>query len=138
MDTGNLHRQEFLSLKEMVEIGFRVEAVGLAAIGINRGEVCFPLLIAHIHRAVVSEEHRIATVTGRHHTVEHIYAALNGFENVLRRTYTHQITGLVFGQNFVDYLDHLIHHLSGFAHCQSTDCIAFGSFVSYEFSGFLP
>ncbi len=47
---GDLEISPKSVVREMVEIGFRVEAVGLAAIGINRGEVGLPFLVTHIHR----------------------------------------------------------------------------------------
>ena len=77
MDRGYLHGQQFLRLEEMMEIGLRVDTVYLTAIGINGREVVLPLLVPHVHRSLISEQHGVATVAGWHHTVEHV-ASDNG------------------------------------------------------------
>ena len=39
VDAGNLHGKEFLGLEQMMEVGLGVDAVHIAAIGIDRTEV---------------------------------------------------------------------------------------------------
>ena len=118
---GNLHGQQFLSLKQVVQVSLGVYAVDFAAIRIDRREIVLPLLVAHVHRAFVGKEHGVSAVTGWHHAVEHIHAALNAFENVLRCTNAHQVTWARLGQNLIYHLNHLVHHLSRLAYGQTAD-----------------
>ena len=121
VDAGYLHGQQLLGLEEVVEVGLGVDAVDVAAIGIDGREVVFPLLVAHVHRAFVGEEHGVAAIAGGHDAVEHIDASFDGLEDVLGGAYAHQIAGTVLGQDVVDHLDHVVHHLRGFAYGQTTD-----------------
>ena len=95
--------------------------VYFAAIRIDRREVVLPLLVAHVHGSLIGEEHSIATITGGHDTVEHIDATLDGLEDVLWGAYPHQVTGTVLGQNLIDNLDHVVHHLCGLSYSQSAN-----------------
>ncbi len=54
---------------------------------------------------------------------------LDGVQNVLRSSYTHEIAWLVLGQNPVDHLYHFVHHLRRFTYGKSADGIAVGSLV---------
>lgn len=136
VDAGYLHRQQLLGLEEVVEVGLRGYEVDVAAVWIYRTEVFLPLLVAHVHRALIGEEHGVAAVTGRHYAVEHVYAALDGFEDVLRGSYAHQISRLVFRQDFVHYFYHLIHHLGRLSYGKSADGISVGSLVGNVFGCF--
>ena len=98
-----------------------MDTVYLTALRIDGREIVLPFLIAHIHCPFVGEQHRITSIAGGHHTVEHIHATLDGFEDVLRRTDSHQITGTVLGQDLIHHLDHLIHHLRRLTHSQTTN-----------------
>ncbi len=103
--------------------------VDVAAVRIYRTEIYLPLLVAHVHRTVVGEEHGVAAVAGRHYAVEHVHASLDGFENVLRCSYAHEIARLVLRQDFVHHLYHLVHHLGRLAYGKSADGISVGSLV---------
>ena len=131
MDAGYLHGEQLLRLKQMVQVGFRVDAIYLTAVGVDGREVVFPLFVAHVHRALVGKQHGVAPVSGRHHAVEHVYTTLDSFENVLRCTNAHEVTGLIFGQYLVYNLYHLIHHLGWFANCQPADSVSIGTFIGY-------
>ena len=137
VDAGYLHGQQLLCFEQVVQIGFRIAQIHFTAVGVNGCEVGFPFLVAHVHRAVVSEQHRITTVACRHHAVEHIHTALDGFENVLRRTHTHEVAGLVLRKNLIHHLDHLVHHLRRFAYRQTTDGITVGTLVGNKFRSLL-
>ena len=115
----------------MVQVCFCVDAVDITSFRINRGEVVFPFLVFHVHRALVCEQHRVASVTGRHDTIKHIYTSLYTFENILRRAYTHQITGLLCRENLIHHFNHLIHDLCRLAHSQSANGITVSAKVSY-------
>ena len=121
MDAGYLHGQQFLCLEEMMQIGLGVDTVYLTTIRINRGKIVFPFLVPHIHRALIGEKHGVSPVSGWHHTVEHIDASLDGFEDILRCTDAHQVAGSVFRQNIIHHLNHLIHYFGRFAYGQSAD-----------------
>ena len=121
MDTGYLHGQQFLSLEKVVEIGLGVYTVYFAAIRIDRREVVLPLLVAHVHGSLIGEEHGVATISGGHDTIEHVDATLDGLEDVLWGAYPHQVTGTVLGQNLIDDLDHVVHHLCGLSYSQSAN-----------------
>ncbi len=100
VDAGDLHSQQLLCLEEVVEVGLGGYAVDVAAVRVNRTEVHLPLLVAHVHRALVGEEHSVAAVTGRHYAVEHVDTTLDGFEDVLWSSYAHQVARLVLRQKF--------------------------------------
>ena len=129
MDAGYLHGQQFLGLEQMVEIGFGINLVGVAAVWVDGGEVALPFLVAHVHRALIGEEHGVAPVTGGHHTVKHVYSSFYCLQNILGSAYTHEVAGLVGRQNLIDYLYHLIHDLGGFTYCQTANGIAVGILV---------
>ena len=121
MYRGYLHGQQLLCLEQVVQVGLRVYAVNIAAVGVNGREVLFPLLVAHVHRPFIGEEQGVTAVSGRHHAVKHVDAAFNGFKDVLWRADTHQITGTVLRQYLVHHLNHVVHHLCGLADSQSAD-----------------
>ena len=131
MNACYLHGEQFLRLKQVVQVGFRVDAVYLAAVGIDGREVVFPLFVAHIHRALVGKQHGVTPVSGGHHTIEHVYTTFNCFENVLWCAYAHEVTRLVFGQNFVYNLNHFVHHLGWFANSQTANGVSVGAFVGH-------
>ena len=118
---GYLHGQQLLGFEQVVQIGLRVDAVNVAAFGVYGREVVLPLLVAHVHRTLVGEEHGVAPIAGRHHAVEHVDTTLNGFQDVLGRTHTHQVARTVLGQDVVDHLNHLVHHLRRLANSQSAN-----------------
>ena len=121
MDGGYLHGQQFLGLEEMMQVGLGVDAIDVATIGVDGRKVVLPLLVAHVHGALVGEEHGIATITGGHHTVEHVDATFDGLEDVLWSTHTHEVSRTILGQDVVDHLDHIVHHLGGFANGQTSN-----------------
>ena len=112
----------------MAEISPTIHTVNLRrAVNLYRREIVCPLLVAHIHYAILGEKHSVASVARRHHAVHHVDAALDCLENICRRTDSHKITGLVFWQYLIDNLDHLIHLLRRLANCQTANGIAVGT-----------
>ena len=105
--------------------------------GIQFREVILPFLVAQIHHAVPGEDHAVAAVAGRHHAVEHVDAAFDGFQNVPWRADAHQVTGLVCRQDVVTYLDHVVHHFCRFAYGESAYRIAVAVEVAQTFAGVL-
>ena len=142
MDRRDLHGQQFLRLEQMMQIGFRVDAVDVAAIGIDGREVVLPFFVAHVHRPFVGEEHSVTAIASGHHTVEHIYATFDGLKDVLGRADTHQITGTVLGQDLVHHFDHVVHYLGGLSHSQPANrgtaiIVQLSQDVAYVFSSIL-
>ena len=117
----------------MVEVGLGVDAVNIASVGIDGREIVFPLLVAHVHRAFVGEEHGITAVAGGHYAVEHINAPLDGFQYVAGCSHAHQVAGLVLWQDSVHHLNHLVHHFCGFSHGKSANGISVGTLVGNIF-----
>ena len=136
MDAGDLHGEEFLSLEQVVQVCLCGSAVDVATVWIDRAEIHLPLLVAHVHRTIVGEEHGVATIAGWHHAVEHIDTSLDGFEDVLWCTYSHQVARLVLWQNLVDHLYHLIHHLGRFSYGKTADGISVCSLVGNKLGCF--
>ena len=132
VDAGYLHRQEFLCLEQVVQVGLGGHAVDVASVWVHRTEVHLPFLVAHVHRTIIGEEHRIAAVAGWHDAVEHIHTTLDGFQDILRSTHTHQVARLVLWQNLVHHLNHLIHHLGRFSHGKTADGISVCTLVGDE------
>ena len=81
----------------MMEIGLGIYTVGLASRWVDGTEVILPLLVLHVHRALIGEEHGVATIACGHDTVEHIHSALYCLKQVLRCSHSHEIAGFVLG-----------------------------------------
>ena len=120
-----------------MEISFRMDTVYLATIRIDRGEIVFPLLVTHVHRTFIGEQHGVTTITGRHHTIEHIDTAFDGLKDVLRCADAHQIAGLILRQDVIDHLNHLVHHFCWFSNSQTTNSVAVSSEISHMFCSIL-
>ena len=133
VDTGYLHGEEFFGFEEMVQIGAAVLRVhkGVAA-GVYGREVVRPFGVAHVKHALGGEEHGVAAVARGHHAVEHIHAALYGFEDIYRRANAHEIARAVGGQNVIHHLYHLVHLFRRLAHGQSADGVALRAEVAHE------
>ena len=133
MDRGYLHGENLIGYEEMAHIGLGVGCVDIArTVFLQRREIIGPLAVAHVHDAVAGEEHAVATVAGRHHAVHHINAAVNRLKYIGRSAYAHQITRTVCGQNVIDHLDHLIHHLGRLAYGKTADGISVGSEIGHD------
>ena len=121
----------------MAQVCFRVDLVNEAvAVGLQWGEVVGPFLVAHVHYAVGGEEHAVASVACGHHTVHHVDATVDGFEDIGRCADSHEVTGFVGWQDFVDHLNHLIHGFGRFADSQPSDGVAVGAEFSHSRGGF--
>ena len=59
--------------------------------------------------------------TRRHHTVEHIHAEGDIFEDVDRCTNAHEVAGLVGGELTAAMVGHLVHHFGRLAYGNATD-----------------
>ena len=137
VDAGNLHSQQLLRLEQMVEVSLGVDAVYIATVRVDRREVHLPLLVSQVHGTFVSEEHSVATITSRHHAVEHVDTTLYAFEDILWSAHTHEVARLVFWQYLVYHLYHLVHYLGRFAHGKSANGITISTLVCNELSSFL-
>ena len=133
VDTGYLHGEEFFGFEEMVQIGAAVLRVhkGVAA-GVYGREVVRPFGVAHVEHALGGKEHGVAAVARGHHAVEHIHAALYGFEDIYRRANAHEIARAVGGQNVIHHLNHFVHLFRRLAHGQSADGVALRAEVAHE------
>ena len=89
VDACYLHCKQFLRLEKVVQVCLGVDAVDVASVRVDGGEVVLPLLVAHVHRTVVGEEHGVAPVACRHDTVEHVDATFYRLEYVLWCAYAH-------------------------------------------------
>ena len=111
----------------MVEVGEGVDAVGLGVtLRVDGVEAGFPLFVFDVDGAFSGEQQSVTAVAGGHDAVEHVDAALDGLEEVLRGAHAHEVAGAVLGKDGIDDLDHLVHHLGGLAHGQAADGAAFG------------
>ena len=81
---GYLHGQQFLGLEEMMQVGLGVDTVYLATIGIDRREVVFPLLVTHVHGALVSKEHGITAIMIQHYEQRRKKLGKAAFDTVFR------------------------------------------------------
>ena len=50
------------------------------------------------------ERHAVTAISGRHHAIEHVDATRHGFEDVIRRSNTHQITRALSGKKWRGFL----------------------------------
>ena len=119
------HTEGFLCLDQVADIAAAVEpAGGASAILVDGAGVSRVFLVEQVHLAVPCEQIAVAGVTGRHHTVEEIHAAMHRFQNILRRAHAHQIAGLILGHIGLHRLDDAVHFLRFLAHGQTADGVA--------------
>ena len=108
------------------------------AVGVEFGEIVLPLLVFEVDGALRGENHTIPAVAGGHHAVKHIYAPCHTFYNIGGSANAHQVSRLVFGEYVVDYLNHLVHHLHGFAYGEAADGIAVHSLTCNKLRRLFP
>src|SRR5882672_1450639 len=70
---------------------------------------------------ILCEQGSVTGMTSRHHAVEHVDAQSHAFNQVLRRTHSHQIAWPVLRKKWLQTFDYFIHHWRRFAHCQTAD-----------------
>ena len=134
MDGSDLERQQLIRFEQMMQVSTAVKRIDIRMrVRIDRRKIVSPFAVAHVHRTESSEELTVTPVACRHDTVEHIHAPFDGFEQVHRRTDSHQVARLVFRQNAVDQFDHFVHFLRRFTYRQSADRVPIGSDCSYVF-----
>ncbi len=66
----------------------------------------------------------VARVAGRHHAIEHVHAARDRFDQVLRPAHAHQVAGAVFWQLRACVFEHCVAFGLGLTDRQATDRIA--------------
>ena len=108
------------------------------SVRIDWREIVLPFLVTHIDSTEAGEELAVASVTGRHDAVEHIDASFDPFQQIDRGTYAHQVTRLIFRQDLVYDLDHLIHLIGRLANGQSPDSVSIGAFSGHVLRRPLP
>jgi len=77
--------------------------------------------VANIDHPGTGEQVRIACMPGRHHTIEHIDAAADRLDDVLRPAHTHEISGLGLRHMRHELLENLLTLRFRFPHCQAAD-----------------
>ena len=82
-------------------------------------EVVLPFLVTQVHHTVPREDHAVAAVAGRHHAVEHIYAPLDGLEDIPGCSDAHEVARFILRQYVIAYLNHVVHHFRWFAYRQA-------------------
>ncbi len=70
--------------------------------------------------AFAREQHAVAGVTGRHHAVAHVHAALYEFQQIPRRSHSHHVAGVVLRQNVGAKIRNLVHRLGGLAYGETS------------------
>ena len=110
---------------EMADVRTAVVLAGFAAAAlVDRTVVVGVFLVHHVHFAVPREEIAVTCISRRHYAVEEINAAVYGFENVLRRTDTHEVARLVLRHIRLDCLDYAVHLLRALAYGKSADRVS--------------
>ena len=139
MQARDLRGQHFAGDGQVAQVSLRVRRIGEAvARRIDRRKIVAPLLVADIDDPLAGKQHPVASVARRHHAIEHIHAALDRFEQVYRRSDSHQVTRPVDRQDSVHQFDHFVHYRRRLADGQSPDRIPVGVELLHEFGGTRP
>ena len=93
--------------------------------GVYGREVLCPFGVSEVDDTIPCEDLTITSVARWHHTVKHVYASFDTFEDVHRSADSHEIAWAVCWENLIDNLNHFIHLLGWFAYSKSTDGITF-------------
>ena len=109
---------------QMMQIGARVLRRGACALRIERARVLGIARVAQIEPPAPGEGLAVAARAGRHHAVEHVDAAGDRCEQILRRADAHQIARPILRQHGSGRLDHVEHRGLPFADRQPADGIA--------------
>ena len=119
------HGAEHLAaFHQMMQIGARVLRRWTGAFRIERAFVLGIFGVAQIEPAAPGEGLVMAARARRHHAVEHVDAAGNGFEQILRRADAHQIARPILRQHRSGHRDGVEHGGLPFTHRQPADRIA--------------
>ena len=87
--------------------------------------------------AFASEQHAVAGVARRHHTVEHVDTASNQFEQVPRRSDPHHIARVVCRQVIRAEICNFVHCFCRFAYREAAHGVAIGAEFRDAFDGLL-
>src|SRR5262245_16361853 len=99
-------------------------ANGTRARLIYRPRGLFKLGMFDHEMAVSGEEPPIASVPRGHHTIKHVDAPGDTFNQVLRSANTHEVSGLLCGQTRLQFLNNVIHECIGFADREASHGVA--------------
>jgi hypothetical protein len=106
-------------LGQVVEIRPRITSAGRAIAGRIEFFVCvFVNAPPHLQEAAGSEDRAALRELRRHDAIEHVHAAMNGFQDIERGAHPHQIARLVFRKKLRRELAHLFALVSAFAYGQ--------------------
>src|SRR5438034_4995714 len=96
-------------------------AGGTVAVRIEWARIGAILGALDVETTVSSEGGAIPAHARRGHAVEQVHAAPNRFDQVLGKSYTHQVARMRFRQRVVDDFDHLVHRVFFLANRESAD-----------------
>ena len=116
VDRGQRRRQHLVGVEQVVQVGAAEVAAAVAvAAGIDREEIAPVVLVGQADLPPPGEGGGATRVAGRDHAVEHVHAALNALEDILRQSDPHQVTRLVGRQERFGEVDHLLEQLQPLA-----------------------
>ena len=108
-----------------MQVGARIDAGRLVrTFLIERARIVGMARVAQVDRAATREGEPMTAVAGGQHAIEHVDAAADRFQQILRRANAHQIARLVGGQRRCDLVDNAEHDLLRLADREPADRIA--------------
>ena len=111
VNTGNGITEKFFCLHQMPEIGLAVIITDFTIQSfINGRKIIFPFFIINIDDPFAGKQHCIAAVAGWHHTVKHINAHADTFQDIPGCAHSHQVSWFFFGQMIATPITDFIHH----------------------------
>ena len=114
--------EDLVALFQVLEVGAAVVAAGVtAAVFIKRAYVVLIPTVADLEHTATGVQKAGPGIAGGYHAIEHINTAAHRFYNVFRFTHPHQVTRLVFRQQWRDNIQRCMHFFFGFANCQPTN-----------------
>ena len=116
------HTEHFVRLEKMADITAGIETARRAiTVGIDRQRISLIFAVIDIHRTLPGEDIAVTGISGGHNAVKEVNASVDGFQNIDRRTDTHQIAGLILGHKGLYRVNDVIHHLCLFTYGKTTD-----------------
>ena len=104
-----LPAERLARLRQVMQVGARVARAGRAGAGrieFLLGE--FVNAAAHLQKAARGEDGAALRELRRHDAIEHVHAAMDGFENVERRADAHEVARLVLRQKLRGEFAHVL------------------------------
>ena len=135
VNAGKDGGEDFVGVEKVVDVGPAEVCAGVAvAARVDGVEVAAVVLVGEADPAAAGEEGGAAGIAGRDDAVEHVHAALDAFEDILRQADPHEIAGFVLREKRRGHGDDFFEQFQPFTDRDPADGIA-GEIHGHQFPG---